>query len=272
MTLDLRRIRVGIEIGGRVNFYEGLRVKASGTKYANPLQNDCTVTISGLSQRTRDALLTETSPFNDNRSPKRLVLEVGRQSAGLVQLFIGDIVSSEPSGPPDLDVTIKAMTQNAQAGNIIAKAAPATIKLSDLTKSVASDLGLAVDFQADDKNISNYTFSGAALKQVTKLQESGGVSAYIDNNTLVVKDAARPLSGRVRVLNQDSGMVGIPKATEKGINVSMLIDGETVLGGALRIESKLNKSLNGDYVITQLGFEVASHDTPFFYNALGVRL
>ena len=105
-----------------------------------------------------------------------------------------------------------------------------------------------------------------------KLSAAGGVVAYIDNDRLVVKDALTPLTNRVRILNKDSGMVGVPKITEKGVVVQFLIDPETTLGGALRIESKINPAINGDYVINQLKFEVASHDTPFFYTANGARL
>lgn len=270
--LDLRRIRVGIEILGRVQYYEGLRVRASGTKYANPLQNDCSVTISGLKRETRDYLLTETSPFNNNRTPKRIILEVGRQSTGLFRLFIGDIVSAEPSSPPDLDLVIKAKTQAAQAGNVVSTAGPKQARLSALAQKVASDLGLTLEFQAQDKNIGNYQHTGSALAQVEKLAAAGGVAAYIDDNKLVVKNMGRPLSGRVRVLNKDSGMVGVPKTTEQGISVEFLIDPETAIGGALRIDSKINPAVTGEYVINQLKFDVASHDTPFFYTALAARL
>lgn len=270
--LDLRRIRIGVEVSGQIQFYEGLRVRVSGTKFADPMQNDCTVTISGLKRETRDYLLTETSPFNDNRTPKRLIVEVGRESTGLFRLFVGDIVSSEPSSPPDLDLTIKAKTQNAQAGNIVSTAAPASSRLSALAQQVARDLGLTLEFDAQDKNIGNYQHTGAALKQVDKLAAAGGVVAYIDDDKLIVKDALRPLTNRVRILNKDSGMVGVPKITEKGITVQFLIDPETAIGGALRIESKINPAINGEYVINQLKFDANTHEVPFFYTAYGARL
>lgn len=270
--LDLRRIRIGIEVSGQIKFYEGLRVKVNGTKYADPMQNDCTVTVSGLNQATRDYLLTETSPFNDNRTPKRLIVEVGRQSTGMFRMFVGDIVSSEPSSPPDLDVTIKAKTQNAQAGKVVSKAGPKSATLSALARQVAADLGLTLEFDAQDKNIGNYQHTGAALKQVDKLSAAGGVVAYIDDNKLVVKDSKRPLSNRTRVLNKDSGMVGVPKINEKGITVQFLIDAETTLGGALQIQSSINPAINGSYVINQLKFDANTHETPFFYTANCARL
>ena len=264
---DLRRIRFGIEISGRINWYEGLRVRAGGTKFANAQQNECTLTVSGLSMSTRDHLLTETSPFNSNRTPKRLIIEVGRVSTALFRIFIGDIVSAEPSAPPDVDVIIKAKTQSAQAGNVVAIASGPISKLSAISQRVADEIGLGLDFQALDKNISNFSYTGAALKMVNLLQDSGGVRAFIDDETLIVKNYGSALSGRIRILGADTGMVGIPKATEKGLDVTFLIDSESLLGGMIRLDSRMNKSLNGDYVIDQLKFDVASHEDPFFYSA-----
>lgn len=264
---DLRRIRFGIEISGRVNWYEGLRVRASGTKFANAQQNECTLTVSGLSMATRDHLLTETSPFNSNRTPKRMIIEVGRVSSALFRIYIGDIVSSEPTSPPDVDIVIKAKTQSAQAGNVVAISSGPLSKLSAVSQRVADEIGLGLDFQALDKNISSFSFTGAALKMVNLLQESGGVRAFIDDELLIVKNYGQALAGRLRILGANTGMVGIPKATEKGVDVTFLIDSESLLGGMLRLDSKMNKSINGDYVIDQLKFDVASHDDPFFYTA-----
>lgn len=270
-VLDLRRIRLGIEISGSVNWYEGLNIRATGTKYANPTQNECTVTIHNLRQEVRNYLLTETSPFNENRTPKRMVLEVGRQSGGMFQIYVGDITQAEPTQPPDIALVLKSKTQAAQAGNIVAKSAPAIAKLSDLTRSVASDLGLVPQFEATDVNVANFSHSGSALQLVNKLQELGNVRAYIDDGTLVVKDRNAGLAGRVRIVNKDTGMVGLPRATEKGAKVTFTVDGETVLGGMIRVQSQINPALDGDYVIDQLSFDVASHDDAFFYTALGTR-
>ncbi len=271
--VDLRRIRIGIEVNGQINWYEdqNMRVRASGTKYANPLQNDCTVVITGLSTQTRDYILTETSPFNSNRTPKRLIVEAGRQSLGVFRLFTGDIISSEPSSPPDVNLTIKAKTQNAQSGNVVAVAGGAMQKLSAIADRVSREIDVALDFQAADKNIANFSYTGAALKMVDLLQQAGNVRAFIDDDVLIVKDYNAPILGRIKILNQESGMVGIPKPTEQGLDVTFIVEGESLLGGLLRIQSRMFKALNGDYVINQLKFDVASHEDPFFYTASCTR-
>lgn len=265
--MDLRRIRVGIEVGERLQWYEGLRISAGGKKYANPLQNECQIAITGLNTETRDYLLTETSPYNKNKQVRRIYLEVGRINSGLFSLFIGDIVSAEIDSPPDVTVTLSAKTSHHCSGKIISSSGGAIQKLSEIALAIANDCGVKLDFQATDKNIANWYYCGSALHQIERLQESGNVKAFIDDDTLFVKDDDKALKSRFRILNMNSGMIGIPKATESGLTVSHLIDSTSELGGMLRLDSKLNTSLNGDYIIEQLEFKVASHDADFTYTA-----
>ena len=265
--IDLRRIRVGIEIQGELTLYEGLRIRVSGTKYANALQNECTVTINGLNARTRNFLMTETSPFNENRTPKKLTVEVGRESTGLFLIFSGDIISADIGAAPDVEIALRAKTNNANMGKVVAYSAGALAPLSSISQQVASSNGVRLDFQATDKNIANYSFSGAASRQVARLAEAGGVRAYIDDDALFVTDSDLPIGSRRRILNVNSGMVGIPQPSEKGLKVTYLIDGESDLGGQLTIESEVNEALNGSYIIDQLAFEAATHDDAFFYTA-----
>ena len=100
----------------------------------------------------------------------------------------------------------------------------------------------------------------------------GNVNCFVDDGKLIVKDAGAPLKDRVRILGMNSGLVGIPKRTDKGVQVQYLIDAESQLGGTLRLDSRSDKSLNGDYEITELKFDIDTHGDNFFYTATGVRL
>lgn len=262
--LDPRLLRIGIEVNGRLKQYEGLDMTASGTKYANPNQNECEVKIANLDQATRDFLLTETSPFNKNKRRKLLTVEAGRVSTGYALVFVGDITNAVGGQPPDITITIKAATGDYAKGVIIARSQPAVTPLRNIAQQVANDLGLALRFEATPKQIANYSYTGSAVKQVERLGTMGRVNAYIDDKTLVVKNFNTPLERRVRELNLDSGMIGIPEFTEQGVKTKMLFDNQTTLGGGLRITSKLNPAVNGLYTVFKLGFELASRDTPFY--------
>lgn len=269
--IDLRRIRIGIEVGGSMQLYEGLRVRASGTKYANPLQNEATVTLDGLNTQTRHQILTQTSPYERGRKAARITVEAGRVSSGLRLIYIGDITSAEVASPPDVTVTIRAKTNNASNARVVAYSAAPMASLRSICDRAARECALSLVFEAVDKRIASFTHSGSASDMVRKIAQAGGVRAFVDDDTLIVKDHDKPLSSRVRVLTKDSGMVGIPKATEQGLQVSYLADTTSDLGGKLRIKSKMNPAMDGDYIINQLAFDLASHDDPFFYTALAER-
>lgn len=271
MQLDPRLLRVGIEIDGQLKLYEGLAITASGTKYANANQNECEVKVTNLDEATRNYLLTETSPFNKNKKRKVLTVEAGRVSTGYSLVFVGDITSAVGAQPPDITMTIKAATTDHAKGKIIASSMPGVAPLRNIAAKTATALGLSLNFQAKPKQISNYSYTGSAAKQVEQLGNLGRVNAYVDDKALIVKDFNKPLENRVRELNLDSGMIGIPEFTEQGIKVKMLFDNQTTLGGALKITSKLNPAANGSYTIFKLGFELANRDTPFYLIAEATR-
>jgi hypothetical protein len=154
---------------------------------------------------------------------------------------------------------------------MVARSQPGRSSLSQISKQVADDLGLALDFQATDKSIANYTYSGAALKQVDRLGEVGLVNAYVDDTVLIVKNANAPLNNRIKIVSLETGMIGIPEITELGVKVKFLLDNQTTLGGLLRVQSKMYPAANGDYVIYKLGFEIANRDVPFYWIAEAKR-
>lgn len=269
--IDPRIIRIGIEVNGVLKTYDDLFVVASGTKFANANQNECEVKIANLDKATRDYLLTETSPFNRNRTRKLLRVEAGRRSTGVSLVYQGDITNATGSQPPDIMLTLKSATGSYLNGNIVAKSSAGLTPLRSLAQSIATDLGLSLVFEAKDKQIANYSFTGGALKQVNQLGAMGRVNAYVDDSRLVVKEYNAPLAGRTRVLNLDTGMIGIPEFTEQGIKVKMLYDNQTTLGSGLDIRSIQNPAINGVYTVSKLGFELANRDTPFYYIAEATR-
>jgi hypothetical protein len=269
--LDPRIVRLSIEVNGQIKTYDGLAISANGTKFANPNQNEAEITIYNLDRRTQDYILTETSPYNFNRTPKIIRLEAGRVSYGVSLIYSGNVVSSKPSQPPDIGVTMKCLTGNFYKGRMVSNGMAGSVPLSVIANRVATDLNTSLIFQTTDKNIANYSYTGAALKQVDHLASVGNINAYVDNATLVLKTMGLPLSNTTRVLSSETGMIGIPEITERGVKVKFLLDNRTALGGGMQIISSVYPAANGNYVIYKLGFEIANRDTPFYYVAEGLR-
>ena len=269
--LDPRLVELTITVNGIAKSYQDLAINARGVKYANPLQNECEVTIFNLDKDTQDYILSQTSPYNQNKTPKTVTLQAGRQSYGLSKIYVGNIVTANPSQPPDIGVKLKCLTGNFLKGQIISLTQPGVQSITTLCKQLATSLGVASNIQITDKNVSNPSYTGAALQQINHVSALGGINLYLDNDILVAKNYNQPLSGLVRVLNADSGMIGIPEMTERGLKVKFLLDNTTVLGGGLQIQSQEYPAINGNYIIYKLGFEIANRDTPFYWVAEALR-
>ena len=269
--IDARKVRVGLEIDGELRLFEDLHVKASGTKFSNPTQNDCSITITNLSAETRAHILSAVGS-QKSKDAIRLSLEVGRASLAYYRLFVGDIIDATQTAPPDIGLSMKCKTNRQGNAKIIVEAEEDDIKLSELSKKCADNNGLELVFQAQDRLVAGYSFNGTASQQIEYLQRIGGVSCFVDDGTLAVTKSEAPLSGRIRVLNIASGLVGIPKRTPKGAQIQFLIDAETKIGGVVTLESKSDQTLSGDYRVAELKFDIDTHGEAFFYTIEGVRI
>lgn len=270
-AFDPRLLRLSLEIDGQLYQYTGLYITASGTKFANPLQNECTVKIANMQKRLRDYLLTETSPFNRPRRRTKLILEAGRTSTGYFKVFEGDVVQSTPSQPPDITLTLKAQTGAWFKTQPVSVNYGAQVDFGTVAKQTAASMGLSLQNDATPKNIGNYSYTGSTLRQVDQIQEMG-YTAFIDDDTLYVTDRGQPVSGSSKTLSKSTGMIGLPELTEQGVKVRYLLDPVARIGSELTIESEINPAANGTYVIFKLGFDVSNRDTAFYTIAEARRL
>lgn len=269
---DERIVRVSLQVDDEIKTYEDVALSVNGTKYTNTLQNECVVNLTNLDQSTVNYVLTQTSPYNLNKTPKTITVYAGRQSYGVKQIYFGNIVSAGITQPPDTTISIKCLTGNFQNGNVLSKGQPNPISLSTISKQIAQDRNLALNFQATDKNLSNFIYLGGMQAQLNTLAFTGGVNVFIDDQTLVVKNINVPLNeSTITQVSEQNGMIGIPEVTELGVTVKFFLDNHTMLGGAIQVTSVKNPAANGLYAIYKLGFDVANRDTPFYWIADGAR-
>lgn len=272
-TLDPRIIKVSFEVNGKLKTYSSpFFITVNGTKYANALQNEADIIIANLDKATQDFLLTETTPYNLNNTSKTITVEAGRQSYGTSVVYSGNIVTSNVTQPPDVGITLKCLTGNFLKTNVLGTNQSGQATLFQVSNAISQNLGSILNFQANNKNIGNYSFGGSSTNQIQLLNSFGGINAYLDNGTLVVKNSNQPLSNTLKLINSSTGMIGIPEFTEQGLKVKFLYDNRTVLGGLMRVRSVEYPAANGDYIIYKLGFQLSTRETPFYYIAEGQRI
>lgn len=270
-AFDQRIIQVGVEIDGTTYLYEGLDIRASGTKYLSPTNNNCTIRLSNLTRDHRNYILTKATPLNApgrQRQTVNISLDVGRESYGTFRLFEGAAWAMGATQPPDIGIILEGLTNNLAMSLINTVSFAAATPLKTIAQKIADQNGLALDFRvANNKNIANYSYTGPVGKQVQKLSEMGDVIAHVDGKTLHVIDTSPTLGADdpVILLNQNTGMIGVPQPNMGGVIVKCLITSSIKLGTRVNIQSEINPSVNGEYTVWNINFDVANRDQPFWY-------
>lgn len=272
--IDERLLRITINVEGVEHKFERLAIIAVGTKYGSAISNVCEVRIANIDKKVRDAILTEGTPFARFAPPKNSILvEAGRVSSGMSEIFIGDVTTVMVTQAPDIWIVIRAVTGQFLKTETVAISRPATSKFSAIAEQVASTLEVDLDFQAPDKDVTNFSFSGGAERLIGMLgQITNGVDAYLDDKLLTVRerfqddDEIDPIE-----INIKTGMVGIPEFVGLGVRVTVLLRQEIRMGQKIRVTSDVYPAVNGVYFIYLLSFNLANRSSPFFYTLEAAR-
>ena len=269
--LDNRRVRIGLQIGQNIEFFEDLEIYARGTKYATGINNEAEIRITNLNKANRDYFTTELSPFNKNQvATKKVIIEVGRQSGTLYRIFTGEVIRVQQTQPPDISLVFTAQTAAFYSTDIISKSL-GTTNVSLVASEAAEEMSLNNEFYATDKSIQNYSFTGAKTKQIDSLNDMGNYRAFIDDDSLIMLDKNQPIPNRNLILNENTGMIGQPNLDIQGVSVTCLLDAKPSLGGTFTIQSKVYPVANGTYNIYRQDFELGNRSEPFYWNLRGSR-
>ena len=267
MAIDERLLQVTIDIDGDINSYSGLAITAQGARYKTPTQGISIITIANLSKDVTNKIISRSSPFktNDADIPINIILEAGRQSSGLSTVYEGNIYRSYETQPPDSVLHITAQTADFTKQNIVSVSAQPIAQLKDIAEGIAKDLGYSLLFEANDKQISNYNFTGPALRQLDLLKDlSDDIDVYIDANELVVKNSNSPLKNNV-IQIRPNDIVGRPEITERGLKITILATGLVRVGAELDVISIAYPNASGRWDSYRITYHLTNRDIPFYY-------
>lgn len=246
------------------------------------------ISIANLSKPDIEYLSTYTSRFVDPAKQKKINIIAGYESTGAGMIFSGDIVSAMPEGLPDTWLNIEAKSNYHNQTNIINYSIN-NAKTQDIAQNIATQYGLALDWRSkSQKLIDCLNISGAKSRLLNELNKLDNFRAYIDNGVLRVvdKDEEPPnetqtpstynsnasntkKTGYVKLINADSGLIGIPKIDEYGVVVKILIDPSINLGDWFKLESRLYPAINGFYQIYEMVYDFASREPQFYIELKG---
>lgn len=276
MAFDPRLVKITFIDEGSTTVFEGdFAITVKGKKTANYVQNSADVTIANISKELRDSLAFKYKPENNMGGVQDrgfVFIDVGRESTGYFRLFEGNISMITVSDPPDITMGILVIADYSKKSDIKSKNFGLTAKASDIAKSIADDMGVDLKFLLkEDISIPNQYYTGDIPGQLRILDIIPFIDVFIDNGTLYLVDSGSSVDNTFHLIAVDNEMIGIPTFTDVGLNVTFLVRPGIGIGSTVRVESNIYPATNGDYVIVNLDFNIASRDTPFYYTAFCTR-
>jgi hypothetical protein len=267
-NLDKRILLIKFYLGKEVKEFTELAMSAKIVRTSGKDANTADISVANLSQASRDYILSNAKNMYSPSGAKKQVpfIEVfaGYQSTGIDKIFGGDVVSATLTERPDITLNIKCSTLASEGLRAVSSFYDGQVDLKTICQGVAKDLGLTLIYEATAKNIKNYSYSGIARDQVTFLNTLANIKAYVDENLLVVQNKDDPLKNSVKLVNKETGMIGIPAFNEHGIVVKTLFDPGFKLGGLIDVKSDANPTVNGRFIARRLTYDLSNIDDSFY--------
>ena len=260
--INNRLLKVEIELNNTLRVYENLAITVEGVKEDTQKQNEFNITITNISREIREAILQDVYATQKSPKKRKILVYAGRLKSGYSLVFVGDIQNATPSSPPNIDISFKCLTGNDVKFDIVAKSG-ATKSLKEIAESVAKSTNKRLIFEAINKTIGSYTYTGSALKEVQKLAEVGNVNAYIEDDKLIVKEKSKALKNTAFLVSYKSGLLRA-ESTEKGVKVKIYFNPNISIGSEIILESDLNKPLNGSWIVNKIVYNLQNRDSSFF--------
>lgn len=285
MAMKKRLLKVSISLPtGDVVWDQSLMLNIKVRKMALGIKSQATIDIGGLSQDSRQALLTQFSAYAKRQREQgdtgdadnfvSIKVEAGYKEgdiSNLAPIFTGQVVLCElASPPPNVVVRITAYTQQIQKGQNL-EVAPDRVTFKQYAEWCAKQMGLKAEVHThmDDTIVDNPGRTAykvdALLPDLQRNYDRYGIAAYVDDDTLYVMDIGDVAKASQEILIKQ--FVGIPMWTEWGVEFTVMFDPNIKLGHAVKLQSLLNPTVNNiGYVIVMLEYSLTSRNNPFTIN------
>jgi hypothetical protein len=290
MPLGQRVLRVTFAMPqGNVVLDESLDLKVKITKAALAQQQQCEIVVTNLSVSLRTSLITQFTMWNKRniengqqnatqQSYIGVTVQAGYSNPGqqsnVITVFVGQVALAGPIGElPNMAVKITAYSQQINKVQYITQQPPGKMPFKAYAAWIAAQMGVNLVCQTsyDDVVVTNPAASiqtvGDLLVDIQSYYRPN-VAAYVDNNTLYVKDVNAIITNTSQVTIDE--FINMPLWDEWGVVFECLFNPQLLLACAATLVSTMNPSLNGTgYVIYALEYDLTSRDTAFNIKANG---
>jgi hypothetical protein len=283
---------ITLQSGTVVTLDQTLQMRVRINKASLDIQNRATIEVYGLTRSLREQLLSQFTLWNRTqfvagRSVGPPVWAPVTISAGwstvapagsntgqgqqITPVFVGQVAYVEIiSGPPNVGIRLTCYTRQLDKTAFPASPAPYTGTFKNFVAWAANEMGFGTNnyicqtSHDNDpaNNLGGEIYTIGSILPAIQNAWMPNVAAFVDDDFLTVKDRSTILNAAAT--QTYSEFVGIPSWTEYGVEFTTLFDPTIRLAQGATLQSALNPSLNGSYVVMEIEYDLTSREEAFY--------
>lgn len=240
----------------------GLRVHAEAKATGGDAMPNLSLKVFGLPQDMMNQL-TSIGLINSGMRNNSIIVAAGDDGSTLATVFEGTIWQAWA----DYDQMPAACLNVTANGGGLASLQPVaaisfqgTADVAGIMQGLAQTMGFGFENNGVDVKLQNPYFPGTALAQMRACARAANIYAQIDRNVLAIWPKNGQRGTDVPVVSAATGMVGYPKYSGNGIQISTLFNPSLRIGQMVQVQSSLLPA-NGQWEVMQIMHSLDS-ETP----------
>lgn len=223
----------------------------------NPITIDFSVNRTLFADvNTLDAEIYNLKPETYNRlffdyfncKYRTVILEAGYETTGMSTIFIGDMWSCYTRREGSDVITKMHCIVGLKSLQATSDVTLAGITRDRVLAQVADDMLLKLEiYSGEDKKFTRpVTLRDNSMKIATQYSDG---NAFIDNGKLIILNDTDAIKGEVLLINDESGLLGVPKHEEAILSVDIIFEPRIIIGQIIEVNSRIHPMFNGQYKV-----------------------
>ena len=241
LTITLGTGAFGETVGDTVTL-TGLRMLADIANAGGESMGVLQLRVFGLRQEMMNKL-TSIGTINPAIKAKNVIrIDAGDDDNGMHYVFQGNIFDAwaDYNAAPDAVFNVIAYDGMKDALKpVSAISFKGSTDVSTIMSGIAKTMGLAFEDAGVSVKLSNPYFPGTALMQVRSCAKAADINYNIDRGTLIIWPKKSSRVGEIPLISPDTGMVGYPSLSSKGMTVRTMFNPKVQLGRDVQIKSSV---------------------------------
>jgi hypothetical protein len=239
----IRKVGLVVSTGSQGIDLSNMRIRFRTQNMQADAPNTAWIRVYNLSDNTANSIWSEYTDVS---------LQAGYESGNYAVIFSGQIMQCKKGKESNVDSYLDIMAADALLAHtfgFVSKSLEQATK-EDQVKAIRDELSkMGVTLAPDAlRALSGSAVTGGVLPRgkvmwglagakMNDVCDSSATTWSIQNGVLQIVDRAGYKAGEVVKINSQTGMVGIPEATEQGLEVKMLLNPLIGIGGRIQINN-----------------------------------